>query len=190
MPKIDLKKFDYLQVAKLDADMWRAYYNHHFIKLFILPVTLLKIRTGLSIFLSTRVAYYSVWAAAYYRLYKHKGVNNARVLKNLTKFYKIVSDHSVQPFNYAKAAELELAWWDVHRTLYKNSKKLEQSLADAAAVVYNLPASRLQKYAHFRAQAMILPRHEGDKQLIPTDWDKVVHLLNKSWQALHSAVQE
>lgn len=190
MQKIDLRQFDYKRMAKLDADMWRAYYNHQFLKLFLQLIQLLKTQFGFSWFITVRLAYYSAGAAAYYRTKKHKGVDNTRVFKNLAKFYGLIAKHSVKPFDYAKAAELELAWWDVHRKSYATNPELERSLANGAAVIYNVPAKKLHEYAHYRAEAMILPRHEGDEQSEPVDWQKLTEHLVKAWGSLHAAVQQ
>lgn len=186
----DIRKLNPESVGRLDADMWRAYYNHQFFKLFGQLIRLIKQQLGLNWFLTIRLAYYAAWAAADYRIHKHKGVNNDRVLKNLCKFYKIVAKHNVESFDYKEAARLELAWWDVHRKSYKNNPKLEQSLADAAAVLYNTDAASLKWYAHYRAEAMILPRHEGDAADNQTDWQKVTEITIKAWQALHIAIQK
>lgn len=190
MKKTNLTQFDYQKMAQLDSDMWRAYYNHQFFKLFLLLVQLMKTQFRFNWFTTLRLAYYSGWAAADYRIKKHKGVKNERVLKNLTKFYELISKNATDSFDYTKAAELELAWWDIHRRSYKNNKELEQSLADGMAAIYNVPASKLGKYAHYRAEAMILPRHEGDRQPIPTDWQEITQMLVAGWGSLHTAVQK
>lgn len=190
MRKINLQEIDYEKVAKYDADMWRSYYNHQFFKLFFQLVELIKHQLKIGWFLSVRLAFYAGWAAADYRIHKKKGIDSARVLKNLIKFYKLISDNATEPFHYKKAAELELAWWEVHRRSYQNNPALEQSLADGAAVIYNVPAEKLKEYAHYRAEAMILPRHEGDEQKVPTDWAEVHRLLVKAWSSLHNAIQK
>lgn len=189
MVKADLKQFDYKKVGQLDADMWRAYYNHQFLRLFWLMLQLLKNQLGLNWFVTIKLAYYSAWAAADYRI-NRGNVNNKRVTKNLIKFYKLISRHATEPFDYQKAGELELVWWDAHRASYKNNKELEQSLAEAAAAIYNVRSTSLKNYAHYRAEAMVLPRHKGDSQDNQTDWQKIRELTIKSWQALHSAVQK
>lgn len=190
MKKTDLAQFNFQKMAQLDSDMWRAYYNHQFFKLFFLLVRLMKTQFRFNWAITLQLAYYSGWAAAYYRIKKHKGVRNDKVLDNLTRFYKLISENSLEAFDYTKAAKRELAWWDIHRKSYKNNKELEQSLADGMAAIYNIPASNLSEYAHYRAEAMILPRHEGDKQPIPTDWQKVTEMLVKAWGSLHAVVQK
>lgn len=169
--------------------MWRAYYNHQFFKLFRQLLLLVKYQLGLNWFLTIRLAYYSAWAAADYRLHKKQGINNPRIVKNLTKFYGLISKYNVEPFDYNKAAELELAWWEVHRKSYENNPALEQALADGAAAIYNVDPAVLRDYARYRAEAMIMPRHEGDA-MNQTDWQRVTDMTIKSWQSLHAAVQK
>lgn len=190
MPKINLREINYEKVASYDAQMWRSYYNHQFFKLFWQLVQLIRHQLSVGWSLSIRLAFYAGWAAADYRIHKKKGVNTDRVLKNLTKFYQIISEKSAEPFDYVKAAETELEWWEVHRRSYQNNPALEDSLAENAAAIYNVPAKKLKKYAHYRAEAMILPRHEGDGQDMPTDWPEVESLLVTAWRSLHQAVQK
>lgn len=190
MSKVDIRHFDYGRMAVLDAAMWRSYYNHQFFKLFVQLIKLVKTQLGFGWFLTIRLAFYSGWAAAYYRVHRQRGVDNSRVIKNLTKFYGLISANSLRPFDHKKAAKLELKWWDVHRSSYENNPALEQSLAEGAAAVYDVAPSSLKTYAHYRAVAMILPRHQGDDQDTPTDWKEIERLLTKAWQALHAVVQK
>jgi hypothetical protein len=186
MQKADLKQFDYKEVGKIDAEMWRSYYNRQFLKLFWQLLKLTKNQLGLNWWITLRIAFYAGWAAADYRI-NRKNVNQDRVRNNLIKFYKVVSGHVIEPFDHVKAGEFELAWWDIHRSSYKNNPKLERSLAEAAAAMYNISPNKLKEYAHYRAIAMILPRHVGDKKN-ETDWHEVRALLVKSWRSLHSVV--
>lgn len=189
MAKANLRQFDYKKVAKLDADMWRSYYNHQFIKLFKQLCMIISTQMRLSWFHTLRLAFHSGWAATDYRL--NKGQENYhRVLKNLVKFYKIISDNCTEPFDYQKAGELELEWWNIHRYPDKYKKSLEQSLADAQAAIYNTSPAKFNKYAHIRAIAMQLPNHQGDKQDNPPDWNEINQLLLKSWHSLHTTVQK
>lgn len=189
MAKANLRDFDYQRVGKLDTAMWRAYYNHKFLSLFRLLFLLIKQQLHLNWFTTLRLAYYSAWAAADYRI-NRKNVNRKRVLKNITKFYKLVSDNATEPFNYGKTAELELKWWDTHRASKENNEELEQSLAAAAAAMYNLNPALLKEYANYRAEAMILPRHQGDNDNDKTDWVRIEEMTIKSWSALYAAVQK
>jgi hypothetical protein len=189
MAKSDLRQFDYEKVAGLDTDMWRSYYNHQFLKMFVQLLQVMRTQLRLNWFLTFRLALYSGWAAADYRLQKGRE-DYPRVQKNLVKFYKIISDNCTEPFDYQKAAELELEWWDIHRYPSRYKKNLEQSLADTQAAIYHTRPTKFKEYAHSRAVAMLLPNHEGDKQENPPDWDEIHKLVLKSWQSLHTAIQK
>lgn len=188
MTKIDLTQFDYKRVGSLDAAMWRAYYNHHFLRLFWLLVQLIREQLGCNWRVTIRLAFYAAWAAADYRIYRNN-VRQERVLRTLTRFYKLVSRHALQPFDAATAAKLELRWWGIHRSSYQTNPRLESSLADAAAVVYGLNPQVLNAYARLRAKAMILPQHERDSHENHVNWDQVEHITIESWRELHKAVQ-
>ncbi len=163
MSKSDLTRFDYKEVAKVDADAWRSYYNHQFFKMYWQLLRGMKAQLGQNWFITLRLSFYAGWAAADFRL-KRGHENYDRILKNLTKYYGLLSKHSIQPFDYSEAARLELEWWDIHRYPKKYKKSLEASLAEAVAVVYDVDSKALKDYAHYRAVAMMLPAHTGDKQ--------------------------
>ncbi len=165
MTKSNLRDFDYRRVAKLDNDMWRAYYNHRFLKMFTLLLRLIRTQLHLNWFLTFRAAYYSALAATNYRLKK---------------------GHE----DYKKAAELELRWWDVHRYPSKYQQSLVNSLAKGMAVIYNVKPEILQEYARYRAEAMLLPKHNGDKQKNPPDWHQIETLLIKAWHSAHQSLQK
>ncbi|HSX18238.1 MAG TPA: hypothetical protein VLE51_02705 [Candidatus Saccharimonadales bacterium] len=188
MPKVDMRKADFVRCAQIETKMWRAYYNHHFIKPAFYLLVSMRTAFQCSWVSSARLAWYGGKAALIYRLQKgHE--NYPRILKNLVKFYKVGSDHSVEPFDYHKAAELELEWWDIHRYPEKYDKSLEQSIAEAAAVVYHCQPKDLREYASYRAQAAGMLTHESDKYPEKNDWPKIDDLLYKTWQSFSEAVR-
>jgi len=189
MAKSDLRKFDYKKVAELDAKMWRSYYNHQFLKMFVQLLKVMRTQLRLNWFYTFRLAYYSGLAATDYRL-KRGHENYPRTKKNLIKFYKVISDNCLESFNYKKAGELELEWWDIHRYPAKHKKSLELSLAETIAVMYNSDSNGFMKYAQYRAEAMHLPNHEGDKQDNPPNWQEIHALLLKSWKSAYNAAQK
>lgn len=186
--KTDIREFDYKKIAEREADVWWAYYNRRYLRIF-LRFLQSRSQIGLNWFQTLRAAYHITWAGVDYRINRGK-VNERRVAASLTKFYKIISSKSTEPFDCRKAAKLELAWWNIHRSSYKVNKDLERGIAEAAAIVYHINPGKLKDFARFRAQASILPQHEADKdQPTPPDWHRVHQLLVKSWQSLSEAVK-
>ena len=188
MGQVNLRQFDYVALAKYDAEMWRTYYNHQFLKMAVLLFKMGRQQFKLSPLTTLRLSFYAGWAATDYRLRKgHE--NNYRVLKNLTKFYKLISARTLESFDYKRAAQTELQWWNIHRYPKKYKKSLSQALAESAAVIYKVPVSSLSGYARYRAQAMLIPGHQGDDQPNPPDYEQITKLLIKAWRSLHQAAQ-
>lgn len=188
MTRCNLRDFDYKKLARQEAGAWQAYYNHRFIRMFFLLLMALRTQLKLNWLLTLRLAWHSARAAATYRLRLGRE-DYASTLKSITSFYEIISGHCTEPFNHQKAAKLELEWWDIHRYPERYEKSLEQSVAEASAIVYGVNVQKLEEYARFRAKAMALPNHQGDKQTNPPDYKEITSLLLKSWGSLHAAVQ-
>lgn len=189
MSKKNLRQLDYQKVAKLDSDMWRAYYDHRFLKLFLLLVQLMHAQFQFGWFLALKAAYYSGFAATDYRINRgHEPY--ARVERHITKFYKAISDHATEPFDYRKAAKLELEWWNIHRYPKKYEKTLEASLAECMATIYSGNQKDFIEYAHYRAEAMVLRDEAGDVKKIEPDWQKIESLLLGSWKVMLQAAQK
>lgn len=186
--KKDLAQFDYRVMARLDSEMWRAYYQHRFLKLFRLLYKLFRTQFSPNMLVTFRLAYYAAVAATDYRVKKgHE--NHARVLRNLVRFYRTISSNSTRPFDYQLAAEMELEWWDIRRYPDKYDSTLELSLAKNMAAVYSVDVNRLRTYAHYRAEAMLLRDQQGDIQKIEPSWEKIEDLLMHSWKSLQETVK-
>lgn len=188
MSKIDLRQFNYKEVARYDALMWRAYYNHQFLRMFFYLLKTMRSQLHLNWYYTFKLAVYSGIDATDYRL-KRGHENFERIQKYLTRFYKIVDDHALESFDYKKAAAKELEWWNIHRYPGRYDKSLELSLAEAAAVLYKIGPDKLKDYAHYRAMAALMPNHQGDQQPHPADYQEITRLLTKSWRALYTAIQ-
>jgi hypothetical protein len=183
--KRSLKQFNPEKVAKLEVGMWKAYYNRNFPKLLLLLVNLLHQQFGLNYFYSIVAAYYSGSAAMEFR--RTRGDENAKIiLGKLINFFKIVSDHSLEKFNYVKAAESELEWWLVDRYPERYSISRIDALKNNMAIVYNTNPDKMESYARYRAEAMII--HDETKTK-GADWQKIEPLLIRAYSALRSAIQ-
>jgi hypothetical protein len=188
MAKKDLREFDPERMAAYDAKMWRVYYDHQFGRLLVLLMRLIQLQFGLSHIRSLRVAYYGALAAGDFR--RNIGRENLeRVTRSLAKMFRIVSDHALQPFDYRKAAELELEWWMVHRYPKRYSITLGEAVANAMAAIYDMPSAPFTHYGNARAEAMELRDVAADVDKREPDWKKIESILVDSYTLLHEAVQ-
>src|SRR6185312_185395 len=178
MLKHSLRNFDPKAVAELETDMWQAYYQHKFSKLFRLLIRLFKYQFGTSGTTNLRLAYYSTKAA---RIFRRSGDEDA-TLKNLELFYEILQKHSAENFDKTLAAKTELNWWIIHR--YPKKGVLAEALAENMAILYSLSSKPLLKYGEFRAQAMDLRDTAIHKEKRELDWLTIQEYLNKSYDAL------
>ena len=189
MAKSNLRQFDYRKVAELDCRIWQAYYSHKFIRLFFLTVQLLRTQLRLSLYRTLKMSYYFSIASVEYRLNK-KHMSSDRTLKNLTKFYRIISTNSTQPFDFVRAAQMELDWWNVQRYDRGDKKALQLGLAKTFAVVYHTQTDKVLAYGRYRTDALDLKNKYLHVEHIEPKWHEIEKLLLQSWKSLHEAVQK
>jgi len=189
MAKSDLTQFDYKKVANLDARIWRAYYHHQFLRFAVLTYRLLRSQLRLNPIKTLLLAYYFSVASAEYRLNKNH-MQSAKTLLNLVKFYKLISDNALEPFNYKEAAKRELDWWNIQRYERKDRGKLAAGLAKTFASVYHVPDKALLSYGKFRTEALDVKDEYLHRQKIEPNWNEIEELLMQSWQNLHNAIQK
>lgn len=189
--KKSLKSFDPDMVARTECKAWKVYYEHRFLKLFFILTKFLRNFFGFGYWRSIQAGYYSASAAMIFRIHKGKETEliKIKVLRKLTKFYKIICDNSLEKFDYKKTAELELYWWYVDRYPSRYEVSPVKTLADTMAEMFRVAPEKLIDYANFRNAGLIIQDEvdRGEKQ--KADWDKVLELLQKSYRALHASVQ-
>jgi hypothetical protein len=79
--------------------------------------------------------------------------------RTMERFYRLVARHHRERFDPARAAELEIEWWSVHRGRqrgpeYGDARPLVDALAALYAHVYSVPERDVQLAAAQRARAM------------------------------------
>jgi hypothetical protein len=130
--------------------------------------------------LTVRGAYHSDMVAMVFRKTKG-GEDTQKILTQLSKFYKILSGRNVDPFDYTKAAELELKWWMVDR--YPKRYRVTRAIAleEGMSTIYNVPASKLAAYGQKRAEAMELLGDYHHDTSAEVDWEKLKQVLRGSY---------
>lgn len=181
----DLREFDSNQVARLETDMWRSYYERHQVRLFLQLTKLLRSQYRMSFLRSNIAAYHAARAAFVFKDGSSRS-EYERALPALTRFYSAVNRISTTPFDESKAAQLELEWWIVHRQREQYGQEaLARALADLQTELFRLPADRFSKHGQLRAEAMTLRDTKWDAGgMAETDWSKIHELLRGSWQDL------
>jgi hypothetical protein len=185
----DFRRFDPEVVGRLDAAMWRSYYDRERFLLFRQLAALLRSQYHLPPLRSYVVATHAARAAFVFKDGTGRG-DYERALPHLVDFYAALRRASVTPFDVDRAARLELEWWIVRREpAGRVPGVVEQALAALQAEIYRLPAERLGEHARLRAEAMaIRDGREAAGGVSAADWAAIERLLAGAWRALHAAV--
>ena len=189
--RADIRVFDPDEVARLETAMWRSYYDRRRLPLFGQLVALLQGQFHLQPLRAVTLAGLAARAAAVFQV----GASHAdyrRALPYLERYYTWIRAVSEVPFDPARAARLELAWWVVHREVDDHPPgDLETALADLAAELYQVPAERLWTHASRRAEAMAIRDRTSRRPVgvLEDDWDRIEAVLWVAWKALADEVR-
>lgn len=185
--KSDITSFDPVKVGKLDADMWRSYYERKPIKLFFQLSSLVRKQFHCPYWRSYFIAFRAAKAAIVFQ----KGTNRqdyTKALPHLEKFYAAISNLSNMPFDAKAAAQQELEWWIIRRAPEHSTGEWEALLAQVAHISYQQPVEKFGEYARLRVQAMAM-RDAKKENITEEDWHRIGSLLVQSWSALHNALK-
>lgn len=177
-----LREFDPDRMANLELRMWQAYYGKERLRLFGLLVTMLREQYRYPWATATLEGFYLARAAATF--------GDARdhyevVLPDLEKAYGTAKNWLRAGFDPRAVARAELAWWVARRMPGEDSPEHVGGLmAEAYALLYEVPPSLVNKAAVLRAQAGKL----RDTQAEQPDWPAIEMLLEESYRNLRMAL--
>jgi len=187
----DLRQFDPEEVARLDTEMWRSYYDKERLKLFNQLAYLLRRQYHIPMARSYVVAFHASKAAFVFKDGKTRS-DYEHALPDLLVYYDAIHNVSQTPFNVNRAATLELEWWIVHRQRREHSHgDLDRALADLAGEIYQMPPAKFEEHARYRAEAMAIRDDQAEKgTLSEEDWNRIHDLLRRSWFSLWHVVND
>jgi hypothetical protein len=184
-----LRSFDPDEVARIETEMWRAYYLHQRVTLFRELAALMRNQYNMPYLRSMWVAYQAAGAAFQFQRGRNRS-EYEKALPGLERYYAEIRKMGDIPFDPNRAAQLELEWWIIHRERTQHPvKDLQQALANLQAEIYRVPPDWLEEHARTRAEAMLyrdLKAERGD--LKRNDWLQIQQRLRHSWKALWEAV--
>jgi hypothetical protein len=184
-----LRRFDPAEVGRLEAAMWRSYYQRQQVRLFNQLTELLRTQYNLPFFRSNKVGYSAARAAFVFKG-GHNRAEYEKALPYLVDFYSEIHRVSDIDFNIDRAARLELEWWIIHRERERHKPgDLERALAELPAELYQMPAEKFIEHARLRAEAMTIRDTKADDGgVTEEDWKRIEDLLRASWLSLYEAV--
>lgn len=186
-----LRDFDPHQVARIETQMWRSYYDKKRLALFNQLAGLMRTQYRMPLVRSNEAAYQAAKAAFVFKEGKQRA-DYEKALPNLINFYRDIRAQSDTPFDVERAARLELEWWIIHRQRAQHQAgDLARSLAELQAEIFRLPVERFTEHARLRAEAMTIRDDKAEAGGVSeADWQHIDELLQGSWLSLWKAVNE
>ena len=169
--------------------MWRSYYGHQPVRLFIQLVNTMRSQYHLPFWRACQAARHAARAAVVFQR-GHNRSDYEKALPDLQDYYAIVRRSSDRPFPVDTAARLELAWWIVHRERgLAAPHDLEHALAALQAAIFQRPESLFEEHARLRSDAMLLrDRAQANGGVSDRDWQRIAALLDASWVSLQRSL--
>jgi hypothetical protein len=160
-----LRSFDPVRLADFEYRVWMGYYLRQWLRVLADSVRLVRVGFGMSWYRTVYGAWLVLRANQLWAPYPDN--DPKRALACMRRFYALVALAHGEQFNPAKAAELEVDWWRVHRESQHQDgsaaiddsdppEELVASLTRLYCYLYNEPESALRPAAVHRARAMDL----------------------------------
>ena len=151
------RSFDPRKVGSLECDAWLAYYRREWLKFLRAAVLLTRHTFALPWPETIRGAWLVLRANQLWAPSPDNDPAGAR--RAMECFYRLVARRHSERFDPARAAELEVEWWRVHREHQhegsgEDRDSLVASLAVLYAYVYGVPEEDVLVAAEQRALAM------------------------------------
>jgi hypothetical protein len=150
------RAFDPRRLGELETDAWVGYYRHEWAKVLRASLGLTRHMFGMSWSATLRGAWLVLRANQQWAPYPDNDPDGAR--RTMERFYALVRRYHNERFDSARAAELEVEWWRVHRANQHGTGAEEAQLVDALAAlyayVYGVEPDEVRVAAEQRALAM------------------------------------
>jgi hypothetical protein len=150
------RSFDPRRVGSLECDAWVAYYRREWVTLLRASIGLTRHMFGLPWLETLWGAWLVLRANQLWAPFPDNDPDGAR--NTMGRFYRMVARRYGETFDPARAAELEVEWWRVHRHHQHDERPENRSLVDALTAlysyVYTVPVDDVRVAAQERAAAM------------------------------------
>lgn len=152
------RDFDAVALGRLETDAWASYYRREWVRALRAFVGMVGEGFGLGPRLTLVGAWHVLRANQAWAPFPRNDPDAARA--SMRRFYALVAAHSELTRDPARAAELEVEWWRIHRVRQRDDAAgradLEQAVVDLYAHVYSTPRDSVREAARCRVEAMDL----------------------------------
>ncbi|MFM8716830.1 MAG: hypothetical protein ACKOF3_08625 [Spartobacteria bacterium] len=182
--KPDVRVFDPGQMARMEAAMWRSYYEGRWVQLGWQSMRIARTQYGFSVLDSLQLAKHAAVAALWFR----KNTDAPECLPELEAYYALVRKAAGARFDTAEAARLELEWWKQRRRSVP-PEDYARTIAQLAALIYNVPQNRMLDASTKRANAMAYRDARRGEAMGDDEWRTVEEMLAGAYGSLKAAIE-
>jgi hypothetical protein len=185
--KADLRSFDPGGMARLEAAMWRDYYEKHYPKLFYHLYESSRREFGFSPLTSFRIALSAAQAAKAFQPTRSR-LEADRALPYLVTYYGLLRSAAPAPFDVEEIARRELDWWQARREAV-GPRDYGVTIAAVAALTYGKAADNpnIVQFGMGRAEAMAYRDARGER-ISDDDWSEIEAQLRSAYQPLKAGI--
>jgi len=184
--RADLRGFHPKEMARLETQMWRCYYAHNYAGLGWCLYRTCRDEYGFSPADSVRLMIFAARAARFFQDSRNQ-TESSRALPDLEHYYALIQGRSGMTFNVARAADLELRWWQARRQ-FATTEEYGRTVAELMGEIYQRQNADLQQAGQLRAQAMAYRDKRGNGKMTNADWRHVRAQLSEAYQLYHRGV--
>jgi hypothetical protein len=184
LAKPDMKGFNPQEMGRLEASMWRSYYEGHWLRLAGQTMEGACGQFGFSWWDASRLSVHAALSALYFR----SNTDDPRCLPELEKYYTIIAQASGSDFDIRKVAALELDWWKARRREV-GPKDYGRIIAQQASLYYGVPEASVLPGSVQRAEAMAYRDSRRDGKPTEADWQEIARRLDLAYTSLKEAIR-
>ena len=187
-----LRSFDPVRIADIEYRAWVGYYQRRWLQVLRAYIGLVRMGFGMDWSRTLHGAWLVLRANQLWAPFPDNHPERAQAC--MRRFYALVRLTYGEPSNPAKAAELEVEWWRVHREVQHKPgsppDELVESLIRLYCYLYGEPEEAIRPAAEHRVAAMNLSDQwveqgcQPDSPLLPLEHAALV----RSYSALLAAV--
>jgi hypothetical protein len=181
----DLRAFNPQRMAQRETEMWRDYYDKHYVQLFWDLYRSSRSEFRFSPLDSVRIAYAAAHAARLFQPTQSREEAGV-ALPPLEVYYGLLRKGAPADFDPAKAAQLELDWWQARR---ENVPPADygKTIAEATALIYGAENPAVSESGALRAEAMAY-RDARSGKMTDSDWRAISSQLAAAYSKLKEGI--
>lgn len=185
----DARNFDIQEAARLETEMWRAYYDKQPLEVARHCVQLLRLQ-GFTPAKAVLTAGYAARAAQTFKTGRSRA-DYVKALPALRAYFEEITQAAGLPGDPKTLATLELDWWVIHRERgWPGESALARKIAETTAELYGADLEKMMPYAEARARAMLERSEWGSQRpLTEREWNKIRNRLVLSYANLSRVVK-